>query len=99
MKKFDKAIIGAIVALILPIIGYFLSYFYVKSQGMPVSWERYFYNTFHTTDSQAHILIFCMIPNMFLFYFSNFMYRWDEFTKGLVGVSLLLGLTIFFLTI
>lgn len=34
-------------------------------------------------------LILAMIPNLVLFYLSNFQFRWHQFTVGLVGVTLL----------
>lgn len=95
MKKFDKVIYGVIAGIILPIIGFFIS-FPIK-RAPTTSFAEYI--TYATGgDNQQDILIFCMIPNMFLFYFTNFRWNLYELTKGLVGVTLVLGLGLFFLT-
>jgi hypothetical protein len=96
MQKYDKVIYGVIAGLILPVIGFFISYPVKK-----LPWTTFSEYTQHALrgDNQQDILIFCLIPNMLLFYFSNF--RWDifNFTKGLVGVTLILGLALFALTL
>ena len=97
MQKYDKTVYGIIAGLTLPVIGFFLS-FLIKTRGTPFTFSDYVDMARHG-DNQQDILIFCIIPNMFLFYFTNF--RWDifNFTKGLVGVTLLLGLGLFALTL
>lgn len=97
MEKYDKTIIGVIAGLILPVIGYFLS-FLIKTRGTLIDIKQYWAITVHGEDQQD-ILIFCLIPNMFLFYLTNF--RWNAYnmTKGLVGVTLILGVMLFMLTL
>lgn len=97
IKKYDKAIVGVIVGALLPILGFLISY-PIKTWGMDISFERYM-NIAQVGQDRQSIMIFCMLPNMFLFYFTNF--RWDfiEFTKGLVAVTILLGLLLVITTL
>ena len=96
MEKYDKTLYGVIAGILLPILGYFLS-FLVKTRGTLITFDDYWKMTL-IGDHQQDILIFCLIPNMFLFYFTNF--RWNIYntTKGLVGVTLVLGLGLFIIT-
>ena len=91
LAKIDKVAIGVIFGLVLPILGFFASYF-VK--GGAVDFDGYVSLAMNTNADQQDILIFCLIPNMFMFYLSNFRWQLNEFTKGLVGVTIvaLIGL-------
>jgi hypothetical protein len=95
MKKFDKVIYGVIAGIILPILGFFISF---PIKRTPTTTFSEYVTYAMGGDNQQDILIFCMIPNMFLFYFTNFRWNAYELTKGLVGVTLVLGLGLFFLT-
>lgn len=95
LEKFDKVIYGLGLGFILPIIGYYLSYL-VK--GRNVDWNTYVEYTIQTSEYQQDILIFCLIPNMLLFYFTNFRWRLYEFTKGLVGITVVALLILIFMT-
>lgn len=96
MEKYDKTINGILAGLILPILGYIVSFF-VKTRGTDIDFTGYWEYTLRG-EQQQDILIFCLIPNMFFFYFTNF--RWNAYnmTKGLVGVTLILGLALFLIT-
>jgi len=97
MQKFDKTLYGVIVGIVLPIIGFFISF---PIKKLPTtSFSDYVSMTFATSDNQQDILIFCMIPNMLLFYFTNFRWNMYNLTKGLVGVTLVLGLALFAMTL
>lgn len=96
MQKFDKTIYGVIAGLVLPIIGFLIS-FPIKTRSLGISFEEYIRMAQHG-DNQQDILIFCLIPNMFFFYLTNFRWNTYNLTKGLVGVTLVLGLTLFLLT-
>ena len=91
LAKIDKVSIGVIFGFVLPIIGFFISYL-VK--GGAVDFDGYVSLAMNTNADQQDILIFCLIPNMFMFYLSNFRWQLNEFTKGLVGVTIvaLIGL-------
>lgn len=95
--KIDNLMYGILFGVVLPIIGFYLSYF-VKTRGTPVDFDMYMRLAFHSNEQQQDILIFCLIPNMFMFYISNFRYRWMEFTKGLVGTTIIGLLALIFLT-
>ena len=94
-KKYDKTIYGIVAGIILPVLGFFISYL-VK--GSEVTFNEYMALTFNPSLEQRDILIFCMIPNMFFFYFTNFRWNMYEFTKGLVGMTLILGAILFYIT-
>lgn len=95
MEKFDKTIYGVLAGIILPIIGFFVSY---PIKRLPTTSFSEYVTYAAGGDNQQDILIFCLIPNMFLFYFTNF--RWNAYnlTKGLVGVTLVLGVSLFIFT-
>jgi hypothetical protein len=97
LKKMDRAIIGVLLGAILPIVGFIISY-YVKTYGTDVDFSGYI-NRAINGDEQQDILIFSMLPNMFLFYFTNFRWNLMEFTKGLVAVTILLGLMLVLITL
>lgn len=98
MEKYDKTIYGVILGAILPVIGFFLSYL-VKTRGTAIDFDTYMDLTFKGSSDQQDILIFCLIPNMLLFYFTNFRWNFYEMTKGLVGVTLVFGIILFVLVL
>ena len=81
----------------MPVLGFFLSYL-VKTRKTNVSFDQFVDLAFRSNEQQQDILIFCLIPNMLMFYFSNFRYRWNEFTKGLVTMTVIALLCLIFLT-
>lgn len=95
--KIDKLMYGIIAGAILPILGFFLSYI-VKTRGTNVTFDQYMDLAFRSNEQQTDILIFCLIPNMLMFWLSNFQNRWNEFTKGLVGTTVVALLCLIFLT-
>lgn len=97
MEKYDKMSYGIIVGIILTVGGFFLSY-PILTRGTDMAFADYINYVQHGADRQ-NIMIFCLLPNMFLFYFTNFRWHLNGFTKGLVGVTLLFGLLLVILTI
>lgn len=91
MKKLDTLLYGLLVALILPILTYLVCYSVKANTFSLGEFTSYLFNS--PTD-RTRILTFCVLPNMFLFYFVNFRFHMNQFTKGLVVISLLLGLSI-----
>jgi len=92
-EKYDKMSYGIILGITLPLIGFILSYF-VKTLGMvDISFSKYISNYISSSD-KMDITIFSMLPNMLLFYFVNFKWNMYEFTKGIVGVTLIMGITV-----
>jgi hypothetical protein len=51
----------------------------------------------HSSDQQD-ILILSLIPNMFMFYLSNFRWNLNNFTKGLVGTTIVLLIALIAMT-
>ena len=96
LMKLDRPLIGVIIGTILPILGFMISY---PIKGGPVSFVEYIDMTINQSQNQQDILIFCMLPNMFLFYLTNFRWNMNNFTKGLVAVTILLGLMLVMLTV
>jgi hypothetical protein len=84
--KLDKTYVGIIFGAILPIIGFF-AFWQFKFDSFNLS----SYIDFLMADkvNRNNPLVFSMIPNLALFYFSNFQFKWFQFTVGLVGVTLL----------
>ncbi len=98
LAKYDKLSIGIVVALILLILGFLLSYF-VKGYPSQIPLSRYTRYLFTGSPDRMDILIFSLLPNMLLFYFVNFQWKMYEFVKGIVGVSVIFCLIIVFLSI
>lgn len=96
MEKYDKTIYGVIAGLILPVLGFLISF---PIKKLPSTTFEQYVNYAMGGDNQQDILIFCMIPNMLLFYFTNFRWNTYNLTKGLVGVTLILGLGLFMITL
>lgn len=90
-KKVDKWQVGVIVGVILPIIAFFVFWEW-KYTGW--SWERLFNFMLATADNRNNLLIFPLVPNLILFYFSNFQLNWERFTQGLVGVTISLAIPV-----
>lgn len=95
LKKYDKALIGVLFGAILPIIGFFISY---PIKGGSFSFSEYLYVAFDEYN-RNDVFILAMIPNMLLFYLTNFRWNLNEFTKGLVAVTILLVLMICIITV
>jgi len=93
LKKYDKIGYGLAVGLILPVIGFIVSYF-IKAAPIEITFGDYFNNHLLHSEDKMDIIIFSMIPNMFLFYFVNFKWAMYEFTKGIVGITLIMGVLV-----
>ncbi len=91
LKKFDRIVYGIIVTIILLFVGFLLS-FLVK--GGYHSLHAYIYGYAFTDQNRLDVFIFCLIPNILLFYFTNFRWNLTEFNKGLVGVTIVLVLAL-----
>lgn len=94
-EKADKTYYGIIVACLLPFVGFIISYYIGKAPSM-LDHAKEMMNPY--SSIQQDILIMCLIPNMFLFYFTNFRWNMYQFTKGLVATTILMGLALFIFT-
>jgi len=98
LKKYDTLASGIVVAIILLILGFFLSYI-VKTWHSGIELSRYTRLLTSNSPDRMDIMIFSLLPNMILFYFTNFQWQMYEFIKGLVLVSVAFCLLIVFLSL
>ncbi|WP_066757978.1 hypothetical protein [Crocinitomix algicola] len=97
LQKLDKVQWGIIIGLILPVFGFLLAYpVFTREQSMP--FEIFIKHAKNGPYSQ-NIMIFSLIPNMFFFYLSNFRWNMLQLTKGLVGITLVLGIILVAITV
>lgn len=85
LSKIDKTYIGVSVGLILPLIA-FVVYWKWNFLG---TFEDYLSHILSNSRNRNNPLVFSMIPNLVIFYFSNFQLKINNFTVGLVGATLL----------
>ena len=85
LQKLDKTYIGAIFGLILPPIA-FVIYWKWNFLG---SFDEFLNHIMASSRNRNNPLVFSMIPNLVIFYFSNFQLKINNFTVGLVGATLL----------
>ncbi|UKN02923.1 hypothetical protein K6119_05265 [Paracrocinitomix mangrovi] len=97
LKKIDKIMFGIMAGILFAVIG-FVFYYFVKTRGLEVSFSDYMSLAFTSNEQQQDVLMTCLIPNMFLFYFTNFRWQIYEFTKGLVGITVAMLMILIFLT-
>jgi hypothetical protein len=97
--KFNKFNVGLICGVLFPIIGFFLSYFIMGGSSFSTFWEIFIKDaTVFSSEVQdfyketrQNILMFCLMTNLLLFYFSFFLFKIDRFSKGLVFITLVLA--------
>lgn len=90
-KKLDSRKMGIIFGIVLTILGFIV--FWQWKHGHRSLSELYRYMA-SSPNKRSDLLIFSVIPNLLLFYFTNFQWRWDKFTTGLVGVTIVLTVII-----
>lgn len=86
-KKLDSRMMGIIFGIGLTIIGFVI--FWQWKHGQSSLGELYNFMA-ASSNNRNDLLIFSVIPNLILFYFTNFQWRWDKFTTGLVMVTIIL---------
>lgn len=98
-SKFNKFNTGLIFGLLFPIIGFFVSYLIMGGSSFSTFWEIFIKDAtvfssevqdFYK-DTRQNILMFCLMTNLLLFYFSFFLFKIDRFSKGLVFITLILA--------
>ena len=90
-QQLDRRWIGATFAFVLPIIAFIL--FWQIKYGEKDAEQLYYYLTLNSVN-RNDLLIFPLLPNMVLFYLTNFQWRWDEFTVGLVATTIILAVPV-----
>ena len=99
LKKYDTVMYGIIISIVLLILGFLLSYL-IRTSGTEIPFSNYLKSLgSRNNPNRMDILIFSLLPNMFLFYFTNFRWQMYEFIKGQVGVSVIFCLIIVFLSL
>lgn len=89
--KLDKRSIGIAMGLILPIISFFLFWQFKYGEKSPQ--QLWYYLTLNSAN-RNDLMIFPLLPNLVIFYFTNFQWRWDNFTTGIVGTTILLAIPV-----
>jgi hypothetical protein len=89
--KLDKRSIGIAMGLILPIISFFLFWQFKYGEKSPQ--QLWYYMTLNSAN-RNDLMIFPLLPNLVIFYFTNFQWRWDNFTTGIVGTTILLAIPV-----
>lgn len=87
-KKFDHTWVGVTFAIALPIVSFII--FWQVKYGQKDVEQLYYYMTLNSTN-RNDLMIFPLLPNMALFYLTNFQWRWDKFTVGLVATTIILA--------
>lgn len=90
-NKIDKVQLGIGLGITLPIIGFFIYWSWRHGEK---NWDQYLNFIMVSSSNRNEPLIFPMVPNLILFYFSNFLYRLDKLTVGLVGTTIVLVIPI-----
>jgi hypothetical protein len=90
-NNIDKKYMGILVGTILPVIAFIVFWQWKLSDR---DWEQLMYYIKLSSDNRNDILVFSLVPNLILFYFSNFQFRLDQFTMGLVGTTLAFAIPI-----
>ena len=100
-NKINKIKYGIIAGLTLPVLGFFIG-FLAKGGNMSFStfWQIFSQNhdLLHVNDlkliyqdTRQSTVMFCLLSNMLVFYFSFFKNKLDRFSTGLVFITLLLA--------
>lgn len=87
-KRLDYTWIGVLLGVILPVIAFFI--FWQIKYGEK-DWEQLYYYITLNSANRNDLLIFPLLPNLVLFYFTNFQWRWDRFTLGIVATTVILA--------
>lgn len=89
--KLDKRPIGVLLGLFLPIMAFLFFWYFKYGEKTP---EQLWYYMTLDSSNRNDLMIFPLLPNLIIFYFTNFQMRWDNFTTGLVGATLFLAIPI-----
>lgn len=84
LNKIDKIYWGVLLGLILPLIS-FVVYWKLNYIG---TFDEFITHILASSRNRNNPLVFSMIPNLVVFYLSNFQLKINNFTVGLVGATL-----------
>lgn len=88
-NKFDNIFIGMIAAIILPLV---ILSIYAGAVSTGGTLKMLYYKMMEQPDLRLKILTIGVIPNLFLFYIVNNRLQMNEFTRGLVLITVFLGI-------
>lgn len=96
LSKYNTFLVGAILGLLLPILGFLLS----KEVKLPAATISEYWSLFTRAEFQVNkdIIVFSLLPNMAMFYLLFFRWKTDESAKGLVFITLIIGGLSFLIT-
>ena len=87
--KFDNIFIGMIAAIILPLV---VLSIYASAMSTGGNLEMLYNKMVQQPDLRLKILTIGIIPNLFLFYIVNNRLQMNEFTRGLVLITVFMGI-------
>ncbi len=87
-KRMDFTWVGVLLGVVFPVIAFFI--FWQIKYGEK-DWEQLYYYITLNSANRNDLLIFPLLPNLVLFYFTNFQWRWDRFTLGIVATTVILA--------
>tara|TARA_Y200000002_G_scaffold331857_1_gene297274 strand:- start:242 stop:607 length:366 start_codon:yes stop_codon:yes gene_type:complete len=98
-NKLNKFYPGLIFGILFPFMGFFLSFLIMGGESFSSFWEIFIKdaNVYDAEvqdfykETRQNILMFCLMTNLLLFYFSFFLFKIDRFSKGLVFITLVLA--------
>ncbi len=90
IQKLDKTYIGVLFGVVLPLMA-FVVYWKLNS---PDTFSDFLSYIAASSRNRNNPLVFSMIPNLVLFYLSNFQFKINNFTVGLVGATLFYAIPI-----
>lgn len=85
VQQLNTRKIGLLVGLITPLITFLIYGLVASGSNSFTSWLTFI---MRNDDFRSNPLTFSLLPNLFFFYLSNFRWRIDNFTFGLVGATL-----------
>ncbi len=85
--------------ILFPFIGFFISFLIIGGESFSTFWEIFLKdaNIYKSEvqdfykETRQNVLMFCLMSNLLLFYFSFFLFKIDQFSKGLVFITLILA--------
>jgi hypothetical protein len=97
--KYNTFNLGLIFGVLFPIIGFFISFLVIGGENFSSFWEIFIKDATvysneikdYYMDTRQNVLMFCLMSNLLLFYFSFFIFKIDRFSKGLVFITLILA--------
>ena len=84
-SKLDYVWVGVVLGLIFPFIGFYSSVLFYEIAAKDV----WFIFTLEDSEYFSDILVFILLPNMFLFWVFFFYLNTDRASKGLIASTLL----------